>query len=82
MNYDILRKRIKEKRKELGYTQKKLYDLSGVSAYSIGKIEQGLADPSLSGIKKILDALGLELFVEVNTKLRSFKRKEDVKKNR
>jgi len=68
MAYDILRKRIKEKRKALGYTQNDLAELSGLSGNSIGRIELGQAEPSLKTIMKILDVLGLELFVQVKEK--------------
>jgi predicted transcriptional regulator len=52
---------IKEKRKELGYTQVKLAEFSATSINSVKKIEAGFLDEV--GIKKVvavLDVLALE----------------------
>ena len=48
---------IKEKRRNLGWTQKELAERSGVSQSAITKIEKGLMIPSYSVAVKIFEAL-------------------------
>ena len=55
MEYDI--KDIKRIRLQIGLTQSKLADKSGVSQSLIAKVESGLIDPGYSSVKKIFDTL-------------------------
>lgn len=56
---DILRQR----RKKLGLTMNALAQKIGVSVVSIGNWERGDRDVSVSNIKRMCDALGMELIV-------------------
>lgn len=48
---------IRQLRVKAGFTQKKLAELVGVTQAYIAKIESGQADPKLSTLKKILEAI-------------------------
>ena len=51
---------VRRKRKELGYTQHRLAQLSGMSRTRINQIESGQAfDMKLGSIASILDAMGM-----------------------
>ena len=58
----MLAKRIKECRKQKGWTQQKLAEKTGLSFNTITKIEQGIGDsPTLKTLIKLTDALGVGL---------------------
>ncbi|WP_321436372.1 helix-turn-helix domain-containing protein [uncultured Bacteroides sp.] len=59
--YDI----IKDRRVLLNITQQDLADISGVSLRTIKAIEKGNGNPSIDTLRKIADALGLELIMRV-----------------
>lgn len=59
---------IKNRRKELGLTQNTLALLAQVGINTIVGIERGSTSPSLDTLDKIIDALGLELRLELKTK--------------
>ncbi|SHG09893.1 DNA-binding transcriptional regulator, XRE-family HTH domain [Bacteroides luti] len=59
--YDI----IKDRRVLLNITQQDLADISGVSLRTIKAIEKGNGNPSIDTLRKIADALGLELIMKV-----------------
>ncbi len=52
---------IKARRESLQVTQKALSDLSGVALGALKKFESGKGNPTLSTLKKLCDALGLEI---------------------
>jgi y4mF family transcriptional regulator len=54
---------IKNRRKELGINQAHLSELTGVSVNTLSIIEQGEGNPTLDVLKKILDVLGLEIWL-------------------
>ena len=56
---------IKERRKSLRVTQEQLADLSGVGLRTIKQLETGNGNPRLTTIRKILDVLGLTLYMGV-----------------
>ena len=56
---------IKERRKSLKVTQRKLAELAGIGINTLTKIERGEANPSLSILNKVLDTLGLELTTSI-----------------
>ena len=60
---------MKSRRKALSMTQNDLARLSGVGIATIKDIERGVANPALSNILKILDALGMEITYKVRTKV-------------
>jgi transcriptional regulator with XRE-family HTH domain len=58
----MLAKRLKDLRKETGWSQQKLADRAGLSYNAITKIEQGSAkQPTIQTMVKIADAFGVSL---------------------
>jgi transcriptional regulator with XRE-family HTH domain len=53
------------RRSVLGITQEQLAKLSGVGLKTIYKLEQGLGNPSLDTLEKVLDVLGLEFSIKL-----------------
>lgn len=60
-NKKLLGKRIKELRKNAGYTQEKLAELIGIETSSLSGIESGRHFPSLPTIERIAMKLNVEL---------------------
>ncbi|MEM4230746.1 MAG: helix-turn-helix transcriptional regulator [Candidatus Pacearchaeota archaeon] len=61
-NISIIAKNIKKFRKKRGISQDKLSKLAGVTLHTITKIESGATpDPRIGTVKKIADALGLNI---------------------
>ena len=61
-------KTIKKRRKELSLELKDLQDYSGVNYVSISDIENGKANPTIKTVEKLLDALGMQINIEVVNK--------------
>ena len=59
---------IKKRRMELNLELKDLQDYSGVNYVSISDIENGKANPTIKTLEKLLDALGMQINIEVTTK--------------
>ena len=58
----MLAKRVKECRKQKGWTQQKLAEKTGLSFNTITKIEQGIGDsPTLKTLLKLSEALEIGL---------------------
>ena len=58
----MLSKKLKELRKEKGWSQQKLAEKAGLSFNAVTKIEQGLAKhPTLKTLVKIADAFNITL---------------------
>ena len=55
--YKLLGKNIKNRRKQLGYTQQELADKLGISLNFMGKIEVAFSKPSLDTLIKIAEEL-------------------------
>jgi len=53
-------------RKAKGWTQKELGEQSGLSRVTIGQIERGNAEPSISNLNKIAAALDCSLEIIMN----------------
>lgn len=53
--------KLKELRKERGYTQKELAEKIGVDTSSISKYEKGVAVPSFDVVKKTAKVLGVSI---------------------
>jgi len=67
----MLAKRVKEHRRQKGWTQQKLAEKTGLSFNTITKIEQGIGDsPTLKTLLKLSEALeiGLDELVGTNKK--------------
>ncbi len=59
---------IKRRRIELNLELKDLQDYSGVNYASISDIENGKANPTIKTVEKLLDALGMQINIEVVNK--------------
>lgn len=55
----------KQRRVDLGYTQQRLADRLGVSRQLIARFENGVGDPALSTVLRILTELGLDIDTSV-----------------
>jgi HTH-type transcriptional regulator / antitoxin HipB len=55
---------IRRRRNELELTQGELADVSGVTLRFVSELERGKATAQYAGIRRVLAALGLDLFVE------------------
>lgn len=58
--------RIRAARKEAGLTQKELGEKLGVSAAMIGQYETGVRNPKFEKIKKIANALEIDILTLIN----------------
>lgn len=56
---------IKRRRNILNITQKDLAAVSGVTLRKLSDIENGIANPTLNTLVKVIDALGLLLEIKV-----------------
>lgn len=65
MDKNELGKIIKQRRNLLKITQKDLAEISGVTLRKLSDIENGIANPSLNTLVKVMDALGLLLDIKV-----------------
>ncbi|MCX2680696.1 helix-turn-helix transcriptional regulator [Galbibacter sp. EGI 63066] len=61
MHFDNLIKIIKERRETLHVTQEMLAEISGVGLRTLKTFESGKGNPTAETLKKLADALGLEL---------------------
>lgn len=61
-------KGIKNRRKELRLELKDLEDFSGVNYASISAIENGKSNPTIKTLEKLLDAMGMQINIEVKSK--------------
>lgn len=61
--YQLINSLIKA-RVESGLTQKELSERSGINQANISKIESGDSSPSLKTMKKLADAMDMELRIE------------------
>jgi transcriptional regulator with XRE-family HTH domain len=56
---------IRERRRVLGIDQRTAAELSGVSAHTFSDIESGKGNPTVKILCKVLDALGLEMRIQI-----------------
>lgn len=63
MHLKELGKRIKQRRNELRITQEYLSEVSGTRLRTLKQIETGKGNLTFDTIQKLLDVLGLELFI-------------------
>lgn len=56
---------ISKRRQVLGIDQKTAAELSGVSVHTFSDVESGKGNPSLKVLGKMLDALGLEIGIQL-----------------
>ncbi|MEW6509098.1 MAG: helix-turn-helix domain-containing protein [Bacteroidota bacterium] len=67
MDKNEIGKIIKQRREILRITQKDLSAISGVTLRKLIDIENGLANPTFQTLKKLLDALGLSIYIKVKS---------------
>ena len=60
----LLAENLTRAREVAGMTQKQLSESTGIYQADISKIERGLANPSLSTLKRLADGMGLKLRIE------------------
>ncbi|HEY0176873.1 MAG TPA: helix-turn-helix transcriptional regulator [Pedobacter sp.] len=65
MHFEDIIKTIKERRESLQVTQETLAELSGVGLRTLKQFETGKGNPTLLTLKKLGDALGLELTLKI-----------------
>lgn len=65
MDKKELGKVIKQRRDLLNITQKDLAEISSVTLRKLSDIENGIANPTLDTLVKVMDALGLLLDIKV-----------------
>ena len=56
---------IKVRRESLGIDQLTLSEIAGVAVHTLSNIEAGNGNPTVKSLNKVLEALGLELRVDV-----------------
>ncbi|MEB5477549.1 helix-turn-helix transcriptional regulator [Acinetobacter pollinis] len=59
--------KIRQERRNLGYTQQELFDLTGVNKTTISEMENGRFTGSLDLFERVLDGVGLQLEVTLKT---------------
>lgn len=60
----LLAENLAEAREMVGMTQKQLSDSTGIHQSDISKIERGLANPSLSTLRRLAEGMGLKLRID------------------
>lgn len=65
MNITTMGTIIRERRRVLNVDQQTGAELSGVSAHTFSNIESGKGNPSVKILCKVLNALGLEMRIEL-----------------
>jgi len=63
VNLEELGRTIKERRSELGVTQRTVSELSGVAINTLVAIERGEGNPQITTLLDVLDTVGLQLDV-------------------
>jgi transcriptional regulator with XRE-family HTH domain len=63
---------ISKRRQVLGIDQKTAAELSGVSVHTFSDVESGKGNPSIKVLGKMLDALGLEICIQLKQPSREF----------
>jgi transcriptional regulator with XRE-family HTH domain len=67
MNYKSTIEKIKSRRKLLGYTQKDITELTGLSERTIRSVESGEGSTSIESFIKILEVLGMEVNIQLKS---------------
>ena len=65
MKQALIGKTIQDRREKLSLTQEDIAEMTGISSRTLYAIETGRANPSLSTLQKILEVVGLELFIDI-----------------
>lgn len=65
---EVLAENLIKARSQMKITQKELANITGIYQADISKIERGLANPSLSTLKRLADGMGLKLNISFSCK--------------
>ncbi len=65
MNMKDIGQLVRRRRKALGVDQRSLSKICGVAVHTLSNIEAGNGNPTVATLNDVLDALGMELRVEV-----------------
>ena len=65
MNMEVIGELIKKRRASLQIDQRTLGEISGIAVHTLSNIEAGKGNPTLKTLGRALDALGMEIRVEV-----------------
>lgn len=65
MNAELIGGLIKKRRGSLQIDQRTLSEISGVAVHTLSNIEAGNGNPTVDTLTRVLDALGMELQVQV-----------------
>ena len=65
MNAKVIGEVIRKRRASLRIDQRKLGEISGIAVHTLSNIEVGKGNPTLATLERVLDALGMEVRVEV-----------------
>ena len=65
MNTEVIGELIKKRRASLQIDQRTLGEISGIAVHTLSNIEAGRGNPTLATLDRALDALGMEIRVEV-----------------
>jgi len=65
MNTKELGDLIKKRRASLQIDQRTLSEISGVAVHTLSNIEAGGGNPTVATLDRVLDALGMELHIQV-----------------
>ena len=68
MNQKAVGQMIRKRRRMLNVRQAELAEIARITRRTLSKIERGEANPTLDTLDKILDVLGLEIFVRVKVR--------------
>ena len=63
INYQLIGKRISQKRRELGMTQEELSERTGVDQSDISKLEKGTLNPSVGLLRRVAKGLGKSISI-------------------
>ncbi len=65
MNINLIAEKIKSRRRLLDIDQKTAAELSRISVHTLSDIESAKGNPSIKMLCRILDAIGLEMRLEI-----------------
>ena len=65
MNTTDIGELIRRRRAGLGIDQRALSEISGIAVHTLSNVEAGKGNPTLATLDRVLDALGMELRVQV-----------------
>ncbi|MCE9615381.1 MAG: helix-turn-helix domain-containing protein [Lentisphaerae bacterium] len=68
MNIEDAGELIKKRRTSLGVDQRSLSEISGIAVHTLSNIEAGKGNPTVATLDRVLQALGMELRIQIKEK--------------